>query len=88
MGPPGSVTGFPLPFNCIKHKAVNMTKESDSHKLPIKKIHQKPKHLNADNLEAEALKIIAIIATSRKVTCSIPDGVIGIFIDTILPVAL
>jgi len=30
-------------------------------------------------LDAEALQIIAIIATSRKVTCSIPDVVIGIF---------
>jgi hypothetical protein len=44
-----------------------------------KKVHQRPKYLNTDNLDAEALQIIGIIATSRKVTCSIPDGVIGIF---------
>jgi hypothetical protein len=29
-----------------------------------------------------------IVATSRKVAGSIPDGVIGIFIDIIFPVAL
>jgi hypothetical protein len=52
-----------------------------------KKLHQRPKYLNADNLEAEPLQIIAIIATRRKVPCSIPDGVIGIFIQTILPLA-
>jgi hypothetical protein len=42
------------------------------------KIHQKPKYLNTDNLEAAAWKIIAIIATSQIAACSITDGVNGI----------
>jgi len=57
-------------------------------KLTKKKGHQSLKYLNTENLEVETLKNIAIIATSWKITYSIPDGVVGIFIGTILPVAL
>jgi hypothetical protein len=54
----------------------------------FKKVHQRPKYLNTDNLEAETLKRIAIMATNQKVTCSIPTVSLEIFIQEILPVTL
>jgi hypothetical protein len=62
---------------------------NDFYRQKLKKKSTKyPKYSNTDNLEAKALQNIAIIASSRKITCLFPDSAIGIFIGTVLPGAL